>query len=69
MQGTSLDCAVMSLGKDVFTKGMSYVALSRVTTLEGLALLSFDPDKVKPDPKVLKEYVALKSKAKKKKKE
>ena len=42
MQGLSLDCAVLDLGE----AGMSYVALSRVRTLNGIALVKFEPKKL-----------------------
>uniref|UniRef100_A0A1X7U4A9 OTU domain-containing protein n=1 Tax=Amphimedon queenslandica TaxID=400682 RepID=A0A1X7U4A9_AMPQE len=42
-QGLSLDTAIIDLSTDVFGDGMAYVALSRVRTLNGLHLLSFDP--------------------------
>uniref|UniRef100_A0A6V7J8C7 ATP-dependent DNA helicase n=1 Tax=Bracon brevicornis TaxID=1563983 RepID=A0A6V7J8C7_9HYME len=35
-QGLSLRSAVMDLGNTVFSAGQSYVALSRVTTLQGV---------------------------------
>ena len=46
-QGLSLDTAIIDLSTDVFGDGMAYVALSRVRTLNGLHLLSFDPLSVK----------------------
>ena len=50
----------MSVGSDLFESGMGYVALSRVTTLNGLFLLSFCPQKIKPSQKVIEEYARLK---------
>ena len=43
MQGHSLDNAIIDLSDKVFNVGMAYVALSRVRTLSGLYLTSFDP--------------------------
>ena len=43
VQGLSLDAAVLDLGENVFEPGMAYVALSRVRTLDGVTLLSFEP--------------------------
>ena len=46
-QGLSLKCVLADLGKSVFSTGMSYVCLSRVTSLDGLHLLNFNSIKVK----------------------
>ena len=45
VQGLSLDAAVLNLGDKVFEPGMAYVALSRVRTLDGVALSSFEPER------------------------
>lgn len=54
-QGATLENAIIDLGKNVFEKGQSYVALSRVKSLSGLHLTSFDPTKIRANDKV-KEY-------------
>ena len=59
VQGLSLDAAVIDLGVNVFEPGMAYVALSRVRTLGGLALLKFEPMKVKANKRVNKEMRRL----------
>ncbi|CAC5381643.1 PIF1 [Mytilus coruscus] len=47
VQGITGDKIVLGLGKSVFAEGQSYVALSRVKSLDGLAIESFDPTKIK----------------------
>ena len=55
-QGATLDTAVIDLGRNVFESGQSYVALSRVKSLSGLYLTSFDATKIKANPKVKSFY-------------
>ena len=55
-QGASLNSAIIDLGRNVFESGQSYVALSRVRSLEGLYLTSFDPTKIKANEKVKRYY-------------
>jgi ATP-dependent DNA helicase PIF1 len=45
-QGQTLEYAKLDLGKNIFCPGQSYVALSRMKSLEGMILLSFDEHKV-----------------------
>jgi len=47
VQALPLDAAVIYLGRQVFEEGMAYVALSRVRTLDGVALLNLVADKVR----------------------
>ncbi|TKY85837.1 hypothetical protein EX895_005378 [Sporisorium graminicola] len=51
-QGQTLPCCKINLGR-VFEKGQAYVALSRATSLEGLQVLGFRPDKVMAHPRVI----------------
>lgn len=61
VQGLSLDNAVIHLGSDVFEKGMAYVALSRVQTIQGLFILSLDPSRIVANDIVIDEYERLKN--------
>ena len=58
-QCLSLDAAVIDLGVNVFEPGMAYVALSRVRTLGGLALLNFESTKVKANKRGHEEMERL----------
>jgi ATP-dependent DNA helicase PIF1 len=58
-QGITLDEAMIDAGSDNFEYGQVYVALSRVKTLEGLYLTSFDRFKIKANPKVTAYYDSL----------
>ena len=55
-QGVSLDAVIMDIGRNIFEYGQSYVALSRVRTLDGLYLSSFDFTKIAANPKVIQFY-------------
>jgi ATP-dependent DNA helicase PIF1 len=48
--------AEMDIGKNIFTYGQTYVALSRIRSLDGLYLSGFDPSRVKANPKVKEFY-------------
>jgi ATP-dependent DNA helicase PIF1 len=50
-QGISLDVAEIDIGGDVFEDGQAYVALSRLRSLEGLFLSSFDPSRIRMSSK------------------
>jgi ATP-dependent DNA helicase PIF1 len=52
IQGQSLDYGEIDIGSTVFECGQTYVALSRIKTLNGLYLQSFDPNKIKVNEKV-----------------
>jgi ATP-dependent DNA helicase PIF1 len=55
-QGATLDSAYIDIGSDVFGIGQTYVALSRVRSLDGLFLTSYDPSKIKVSRKVVDFY-------------
>ncbi len=42
-QGLSVDRAIIDLSHKVFSPGMVHAALSRVRTIQGVYLISFDP--------------------------
>jgi ATP-dependent DNA helicase PIF1 len=58
-QGASLDMAEIDVGSDIFECGQTYVALSRVRSLEGLFLKSFDLSKILINKKVQEFYSNL----------
>lgn len=59
-QGASLDYAEIDAGSGIFVCGQTYVALSRVRTIEGLYLSAFDVSKIKVNKKVQDFYDNLK---------
>lgn len=58
-QGASLDAAIIDIGSDVFEHGQSYVALSRVKSIEGLYLVSFDLQKIQINQSVHDFYQSI----------
>lgn len=60
-QGINLELAQIDIGSDIFECGQTYVALSRIISLEGLYLNSFNPHKIKVNPKVSEFYLQMKN--------
>ena len=58
-QGVTLEMAQIDAGSNIFECGQTYVALSRVKSLEGLYLTAFNPQKIKVNRKVQKYYEGL----------
>jgi ATP-dependent DNA helicase PIF1 len=58
-QGATLDAAEIDVGSGIFECGQTYVALSRVKSLDGLYLTSFDVSRIKISKKVQDYYNAL----------
>jgi ATP-dependent DNA helicase PIF1 len=56
IQGASLDIAEIDIGQSIFEYGQTYVALSRVRSLDGLYLSAFQPEKICANPKVSTFY-------------
>jgi ATP-dependent DNA helicase PIF1 len=59
-QGVSLDMAQIDAGSNIFECGQTYVALSRVKSLEGLYLTDLNPQRIKVNKKVQEYYTSLK---------
>jgi hypothetical protein len=55
-QGATLDAAEIDVGSGIFECGQTYVALSRVKSLDGLYLTSFDVTKIRINRKVKEFY-------------
>jgi hypothetical protein len=60
-QGATLDAAEIDVGSGIFECGQTYVALSRVKSLDGLYLTSFDATKIRINKKVKDFYDNLTS--------
>jgi ATP-dependent DNA helicase PIF1 len=58
-QGSTLDFVELDIGSSIFEYGQTYVALSRVKSLEGLYISEFHPKKIKVSKKVQEFYSKL----------
>lgn len=58
-QGATLDIAEVDAGSGIFECGQTYVALSRVKSLDGLYLRSFDAKRIRVNRKVQEFYELL----------
>jgi len=58
-QGATMDAAEIDVGSGIFECGQTYVALSRVKSLDGLYLTSFDANKICINNKVKEFYESL----------
>jgi ATP-dependent DNA helicase PIF1 len=56
IQGATLPMAEMDIGKSIFESGQTYVALSRVKSLDGLYLSHFFPQNIRANEKVTVFY-------------
>ena len=52
----SIEKAVVDIGNSIFQYGQTYVALSRVKSLNGLYLTKVNAQKIKAHPEVMKYY-------------
>jgi ATP-dependent DNA helicase PIF1 len=55
-QGSTLTHAEIDVGNDIFEYGQTYVALSRVKTIDGLQLSSFNVNNIKINKRVQEYY-------------
>lgn len=56
IQGATMAMAEIDVGTSIFECGQTYVALSRIKSLDGLYLSSFHPAKIRTNPKVIAFY-------------
>ena len=56
IQGATLKLAEIDIGSSIFEYGQTYVALSRIQSLDGLYLSAFQPHKIRANPKVIEFY-------------
>jgi len=59
IQGATLPMAEMDIGKSIFESGQTYVALSRVKSLQGLYLSHFFPQNIRANEKVAAFYDSI----------
>lgn len=55
-QGATLSMGEIDIGNSIFECGQTYVALSRIQSLEGLYLCGLNPSKIRTNPKVREFY-------------
>lgn len=58
-QGLTLESAIVDIGDSIFEYGQTYVALSRLTSLDGLYLRSFSHRKITTNPRVKQYYESI----------
>ena len=59
IQGATLKLAEIDIGSSIFEYGQTYVALSRIQSLDGLYLSAFHPQKIRANPLVIEFYENL----------
>ena len=60
-QGVTLQNAYIDLSGINWKAGMAYTAISRLTSMAGLFLISFDKKCIRTDPQIVREYERLRS--------
>jgi ATP-dependent DNA helicase PIF1 len=58
-QGATLERCIIDIGEGVFEAGQSYVALSRIKSLEGVSIMSYDVTKILVNKRVKAFYGEL----------
>ena len=58
-QGATLERCIIDIGDRVFEAGQSYVALSRIKSLEGMSILSYDVSRILVNKRVKAFYAGL----------
>jgi ATP-dependent DNA helicase PIF1 len=59
IQGATLERAQIDIGQSIFEYGQTYVALSRIQSLDGLYLSGFQPGRIKANPNVRAFYDSI----------
>jgi ATP-dependent DNA helicase PIF1 len=60
-QGATLERCIIDIGTGVFEAGQSYVALSRIKSLQGMSIMSYDVTKIMVNKRVKAFYGELNS--------
>ena len=60
-QGSTIDCAIIDIGPNIFAPGQAYVALSRARNWKSVYCSNFTPDSFKCDKKVTDFYTTIKN--------
>jgi len=58
-QGSTLDCALIDIGRSTFEYGQAYVALSRVKSIDSLYIHEFAAEAIRAHPKVKAFYASI----------
>ena len=58
-QGATLERCIIDIGDGVFEAGQSYVALSRIKSLEGVSISSYDVSKILVNKRVKRYYESI----------
>jgi ATP-dependent DNA helicase PIF1 len=59
IQGATLSMGEIDIGTSIFEYGQTYVALSRIKSLDGLYISAFNPERIQAHPKVKLFYTTL----------